>query len=331
LHPPPGEAPLPCHHTIRTNSHNTYKLGNSNTDCIYHSLWQQVKPHWDPVLSNKFLSHPHTIPQKVQTTALKYRTGTLHNQSKAHQYNPNIPTTCPLCPAVDSGAHIAGACQHPLMTKLYHTRHNAAGRLIYRAISKHSTKYKILTMDCGNPHKWNHSISHNRLSTFHITPPTGTSMTEHTAHLQSSKPDITLRHNGPNGKTHITRVEVKFCRDTDHGRSLMKAREQHSRLLKYLSNIGYTTTLCPILIGMSGTIYNIHTVQALKNLGLPGRACQKLCQKLHSTALTHLHSIVAQRRILENGESNPHPHTQQWSGPNSHTSYSRKKRKRSPD
>ena len=111
----------------------------------------------------------------------------------------------------------------------------------------------------------------------------------------------------------------------------MKAREQHSKLLKYLSNIGYTTTLCPILIGMSGTIYNIHTVQALRNLGLPGRACQKLCQKLHSTTLTHLHSIVAQRRILENGESNPHPHTQQWSGPNSHTSHSRKKRKRSPD
>ncbi len=80
-----------------------------------------------------------------------------------------------------------------------------------------------------------------------------------------------------------------------------------------------------------GTIYNIHTVQALRNLGLPGRACQKLCQKLHSTALTHLHSIVAQRRILEHEESHPHPHTKNWSGPNSHTSYSRKKRKRSPD
>ena len=101
------------------------------------------------------------------------------------------------------------------------------------------------------------------------------------------------------------------------------------RLRPYL--VGYTTTLCPILIGMSGTIYNIHTVQALRNLGLPGRACQKLCQKLHSTALAHLHSIVAQRRILEHEKSNPNPQSRQWSGPNSHTSYSRKKHKCSPD
>jgi hypothetical protein len=130
--------------------------------------------------------------------------------------------------------------------------------------------------------------------------------------LQTSRPDITLLH--PTPKEHnetptITIIEVKFCSDTDHQPGLQKATLQHKKLMGYLTKLGYKVNVCPILIGTGGTIFNIHTTQALRSLGLPTTIIHKTCRKLHSLAITHLHSIVVQRRIMEKEFLPQQPHS----------------------
>ncbi len=75
----------------------------------------------------------------------------------------------------------------------------------------------------------------------------------------------------------------------------------------------------------------IHSIQALKDLGLISVVCQKTCQKLHKVALHLLYSIVAHRRMLEHDTGSTHTSIKNWKGPYTYTSYSGKKRKYSPD
>jgi hypothetical protein len=191
---------------------------------------------------------------------------------------------------------------------MYTARHNAAGRLILKGILKYSTThYQLLSTDCGSSHKWAHTTKSNRLPTAHIPPPTHFDTPQKTNHkllLHSSRPDLTLCTPLPNGRKHITIVELKFTKDTNHEETLCRARAQHQQLMTYLSELGHKTTLIPILLGNGGTIFNIHTFQALKNLGIPTPQIGKMCKKLHILALHHLHSIVSLRRQLE---SSPGP------------------------
>jgi hypothetical protein len=129
------------------------------------------------------------------------------------------------------------------MSKLYASRHNAAGRVILKALATHSTKRQsILSTDCGAPHKWGHTSLHNRLTTATLPcPPSFTQeqATEHQTRLQTSRPDITLISNKLQKnkyKQTITLIELKFCHDTNHTRQLNEARTQHGLLHNYLDN-----------------------------------------------------------------------------------------------
>jgi hypothetical protein len=107
----------------------------------------------------------------------------------------------------------------------------------------------------------------------------------------------------------ITIREVKFSSDTDHQPSLQKAIIQHKKLVGYLTNLGYKVHVCSIPIGTGGTIFSIHTTHALRNLGLPSTIIHKTRRKLHSLAITHLHSIVVQGRIMEKEFLPQQPHS----------------------
>jgi hypothetical protein len=158
------------------------------------------------------------------------------------------------------------------MTKLYTNRHNAAGRVILKALATHSTK-RLLSTDCGAPHKWGHTSLHNRLTTATLPcPPSFTQeqATEHHTRLQTSRPDITLISNKlkkDNNKQTITLLELKFCHDINHTRQLNEASAQHGLLQNYLGqNLGYDVNICPycpILVGTAGTIFTDHTLNSL--------------------------------------------------------------------
>jgi hypothetical protein len=121
--------------------------------------------------------------------------------------------------------------------------------------------------------------------------PTGyyTTPHHHNTQLQTSRPDVTLLHTTPKGEPTITLIELIFCRDIDYQPRLNKATTQHKhecKLVTYLDSLGYKRCNCnPLLIGIGGAIFNIHTTQALRDLGLPKPIFQKICRNLHKMAL----------------------------------------------
>ena len=119
----------------------------------------------------------------------------------------------------------------------------------------------------------------------------------------NSRPDIWVERRDARGSLQaLTLVEIKTCQDTRHRRTLTRAQEQHQQLLATLKTTypRARIDLVPILIGVTGTIYNEHTVAALKALGVTTSGLQRCLHKIHRLAVTHLASIVGVRRQLEN-------------------------------
>ena len=56
---------------------------------------------------------------------------------------------CPLCSLEDSGSHLLGGCRHRDMVKSYIARHNEAGRLILKAITKGTSGNNVFIADLG--------------------------------------------------------------------------------------------------------------------------------------------------------------------------------------
>ena len=97
-------------------------------------------------------------------------------------------------------------------------------------------------------------------------------------------------------------VEIKICPDTKHRDQLQNARDQHAGWVEALKREGYAAAnirVVPILLGISGTIYNKHTMSALDKLGLDRTRAQACAKKLHTLMVQQLHSIVKNRRRLQ--------------------------------
>jgi hypothetical protein len=98
-------------------------------------------------------------------------------------------------------------------------------------------------------------------------------------------------------------VEFKYCRDTDPTRQLAHCSQQHATLIGLLLRNGYkedNIKLIPILLGVSGTVYQEHTLKNIQKLGVSKYHAMKCAKKMHIHAIKLLHSIVAVRRRLEN-------------------------------
>jgi hypothetical protein len=126
------------------------------------------------------------------------------------------------------------------------------------------------------------------------------------------RPDaILVSGNGERQSKKIWIMELKFCSDTRPEDQLLKAQQQHAELISLLMEQGYNKSniqLIPILIGVSGTIYTQHTLDALQLLGISQPAARKCCSKLHTEAIRSLHSIVQTRRSLERKQNHTHTH-----------------------
>ena len=86
----------------------------------------------------------------------------------------------------------------------------------------------------------------------------------------------------------LVRVVVE---DTRPQNQLNAAKEQHKDLCIIFQ--GASVTLHTILLGVSGTIYNTHTLKPFKELGLDSRRVKKLASKLH------VHSVNFAATILD--------------------------------
>ena len=68
-----------------------------------------------------------------------------------------------------------------------------------------------------------------------------------------------------------------------------------------------------MLVGVSGTIYQLHALEALQKLGISRANTRSCASKLHEQAIKHMHSIVTTKHALAHSNSQ---HTQQSSGHN---------------
>jgi hypothetical protein len=77
----------------------------------------------------------------------------------------------------------------------------------------------------------------------------------------------------------ILLIEVKYCEDKRPQNQLSAVQEQHKGLCSTLS--GASVTPHTILLGVGGIIYNNHTLELLKELGLDSQRVKILASKLH--------------------------------------------------
>ena len=125
----------------------------------------------------------------------------------------------------------------------------------------------------------------------------------------SSRPDIVMctKHTPDGAPTLITLVEIKTCRDTDRGRQLEAAKRQHEQLIKELTTRrgdthAPTVKIIPILVGVGGTIYKDHTIEALKELGATNLRAIACSRKIHTMLVKQMHTTVRTRRWLEHNQ-----------------------------
>ena len=300
---------------IRQHMHTVHHLGASNTSTIFYHYYSQLGRVADGWLSNAFLTHAG-VPHGARRSALAMRMGVLWSSKRARMMGLRTDSKCPLCHQEDGGSHIAPGCQHKTMEKMYTARHNALSRQVLKCIQKGSLGGHIVSADVGRQElcetdrvKW---AACNHVPEWLLTRPPGVTQAAHTAQLQKLKPDVLLAC--PTNDTATTEgpaqvyiVEIKTCIDTRHTDQLEHARTQHTDLANMLAAHNHTVLTVPILVGVTGTIYTEHTLQALTKLGVTHDQARACCQKLHTMAINQLHSIIGTRRQLEPADTKPKP------------------------
>lgn len=281
--------PLPdCRHSVRAHMSNKHKLGLANQESIYYRMSREItkvaaKGSCERVMTDA------GIPTEAQRTALLYRTGGLYNGGKA------ADDRCPLCGEADSATHLLSGCSRT--AALVQERHNGAGRLITKAISKGAQGGCIKFADIG---------SHERGETEGIDLPSATlrkaledlSLSARDTNT-TTRPDIIMINNtkkrkqGSNESTkHVTLLEIKYCADSRWAEQLDNATTQHGAMAEAIIAAGHTVTVRPILLGIGGITYNTHTKLHMEAIGITQTNTTKLLNKLTRHAVISSHSIA---------------------------------------
>jgi ribonuclease HI len=302
---------------LQRHMHKKHRLGRSNQESAYFNFWRNVKSQVDTETSNAFMSGSGCVTQPQRRTTLLYRTGCLHNQKRAKWFRLAKSDACPLCRQPDGCSHIASGCQHPVMERMYTERHNRAGRIFLRAISKGDCGNDLVMADVGRNARCAAdgapTFQSNHISLQLLPVPdnaTPQQRQEHMKMLRTLKPDALLVSGRDKPNTKITIVEIKYCIDTKPNDQWTKAHEQHAELKSRLEGVGYlgqNISVCPLLVGVSGTIYR-RTLASLEKLGVARPQARKCARKLHVEAIRSLHDIVKTRRHFEhtsNSQDNP--------------------------
>ncbi|KAJ9533313.1 hypothetical protein QJQ45_026358 [Haematococcus lacustris] len=213
-----GESPAPlpdCRQSVRAHMHRKHGLGLANQDSIYYQMSQEItkaaaKGDGERVMADTNISTP------AQRTALLYRTGGLYNQKLAMRWKRATDDRCPLCGEADSATHLLSGCSETL--PMVQERHNGAGRLIAKAISKGTLGGYISFADTGSWEKGAKEDLDLPNDTLHTTLRALGLKT--TATKNTTRPDILMvmppTKTGTRGKAikRVTIIEIKYCSDS---------------------------------------------------------------------------------------------------------------------
>jgi len=325
---------------LKSHMHTKHKLGYANAKTGYYSYYQNLLPQVDKKISNAFRIMPD-ISVPVKRTILQYRTGTLYNQKHAVRFKRSTDPICPLpgCHQLDSALHMLSGCQNNIISNMKTERHNIAGRMITKALSKSPVGAGLVYTDIGSDFKLaQHNLqlpSHasNRTIPAYLFPrnfqekrlnssrPDAIMITPHNAQPNSDSacpiPSHHALHRSTRGTTrasrirqphelqinmrHVHLIEIKFCEDTRPEHQLNAAKQQHADLCKLIN--AKAVTIHPILLGVGGSIYAEHTLKQFKQLGLDHQHATKLARQLHAHSVRYAHKLVSTRRAIENNNT----------------------------
>ena len=130
------------------------QAGNANTT-LYVDLWNEVESKLIPNITEYLRTSPHTI-QSILRNVPKARYGQLWNMNMAYvrkmpyvrELRTATSNASPLCSLEDLGSPFGG-CRHQDIVKSYIARHNEAGRLILKAITKGTSGNNVFIADLG--------------------------------------------------------------------------------------------------------------------------------------------------------------------------------------
>jgi len=132
----------------------------------------------------------------------------------------------------------------------------------------------------------------------------------------SAAPPATSRSNFPRQhrpkklsilQREIHLIEIKYCEDTRPQNQVSAAQEQHKGLCSILQKA--SVTLHIILLGVSGTINNNHTLEPFQELGLDSQRIKKLASKLHVHSVNYAAQLVLTRRAFSSPIISSHQET----------------------
>ncbi|MGQ3286008.1 hypothetical protein, partial [Bosea sp. (in: a-proteobacteria)] len=216
------------------------------------------------------------------------------NQKLAMRWKRATDDRCPLCGEADSATHLLSGCSETL--PMVQERHNGAGRLIAKAISKGTLGGYIRFADTGSWEKGAKEDLDLPNDTLHTTLRAlglKTAATKNT-----TRPDILMvtpqAKAGKSGKVtkRVTIIEIKYCSDSRWTDQLDRALNQHTNLAQTLRKEGHMVEIRPILLGIGGITYEAHTRQHLLALGVSQDNTTKLLHKLTRHAVETAHSIA---------------------------------------
>lgn len=266
-----------------------HRLGMSNRNTVYYQALMETAPKVHAKLTNTFL-HDRNITFSERKHTLQYRYGGLYTNKLAARFGHTVSANCTLCGQLDSGHHAVSGC--PSLTKLVTERHNAAGRLVVKAIAEGQLGGSIIMADVGSNEKLQHDglqAQYRRYIPQHILPEVPTTT------LRNLRPDalLVLNQHKPIPERVIYIVELKYTRDTDTSEQTRRATDQHQQLEQHMIAAGYQAAniiRVPIMIGVGGTIY-MDTITALNSLGVSKTDAETTLAKIHTTTVRWLHKI----------------------------------------
>jgi len=192
---------------LQLHMHDKHKLGYANAKTGYYSYYQSLLPQVEKKISNAFRTMPG-ISFPVKRTIFQYRTGTLYNQKHAVRFKRSTDPLCPLpgCHQLDSALHMLSGCQNHIISNMKTERHNIAGRMIAKALSKSPWGAGLINTDVGKDERL---AQHNLQLPAHASNRTipdylFSRNTSQRSRLTSSRPDailITPYHAKPNSSS----------------------------------------------------------------------------------------------------------------------------------
>lgn len=296
---------------LKRQSHEMCHLGLANQNTIYFAAWKKIEHMCDLEASNRFM-HTTCVSTQERTTALKYRYGALYTRKLAKRYGHAQDSRCLLCGNEDGGHHTASGC--PAMTALYTARHNKIGRQIMTRIIRGRKGGFLIQMDIGSAANCQEDDIHHttpRHIPWNSLPPAVQDAYHKCPELKNHRPDGMLykptTHNKP-AKYWI--MEVKICRDTEPNDKMDQANSQHKQLIETLkaADPRATVVYCPLLIGVTGTIYDF-TIENLELLGVKDAALRQCIKDVHITAIKQLNIIYRTKRSTEQSKEIKNGHS----------------------